>query len=83
MLLACLSMAAAFVPVRAQSTTVPRYDIPAGTLDQALNHFAADAGITLSIDGALTAGKHSSGLSGSYSVPDGLKALLAGGSRHP
>lgn len=85
MLLACLSMAAAFVPVRAQSTTAPvqpqaslRYDIPAGTLDQALNHFAADAGITLSIDGALTADKHSSGLSGSYSVPDGLKALLAG-----
>ncbi|MBH2867115.1 TonB-dependent siderophore receptor [Serratia marcescens] len=54
------------------------YHIPAGELDGALNAFAARAGIALSVDGTLTAGKHSPGLSGSYGVDDGLNALLAG-----
>lgn len=54
------------------------YHIPAGELDGALNAFAARAGIALSVDGALTAGKRSPGLSGSYGVDDGLNALLAG-----
>ena len=39
--------------------------------------YAARAGIALSVDGALTAGKRSPGLSGSYGVDDGLNALLA------
>lgn len=59
-------------------TTAMRHEIAAGTLDQTLNRFAAAAGITLSIDGALTAGKTSPGLSGSFGVRDGLAALLAG-----
>ncbi|MBX9331922.1 TonB-dependent receptor plug domain-containing protein, partial [Serratia marcescens] len=54
------------------------YHIPAGELDGALNAFAARAGIALSVDGTLTAGKRSPGLSGSYGVDDGLNALLAG-----
>ncbi|WP_213977437.1 STN domain-containing protein, partial [Serratia marcescens] len=54
------------------------YHIPAGELDGALNAFAARAGIALSMDGTLTAGKRSPGLSGSYGVDDGLNALLAG-----
>lgn len=62
----------------AQASAAVRHEIPAGTLDQALNRFAATAGITLSIDGALTAGKTSRGLSGSFGVRDGLAALLAG-----
>ncbi|QVV80295.1 TonB-dependent siderophore receptor, partial [Serratia marcescens] len=48
------------------------YHIPAGELDGALNAFAARAGIALSVDGTLTAGKRSPGLSGSYGVDDGL-----------
>ncbi len=82
-LLACLSMALApawaqegAAPARAQASV--RYDIPAGTLDQVLNRLATSAGIWLSFDGALTAGKTSAGLSGSYSVPAALKAVLAG-----
>ncbi|WP_169728575.1 TonB-dependent receptor [Comamonas composti] len=55
-----------------------RHEIPAGTLDQALNRFAATAGITLSIDAALTAGKLSQGLSGNFGVRGGLLLLLAG-----
>ncbi|WP_265422923.1 STN domain-containing protein, partial [Aeromonas salmonicida] len=36
------------------------------------------AGIALSVDGKLTAGKHSPGLKGNYSLDQGLNALLAG-----
>lgn len=54
------------------------YAIPAGNLDQALNRFASEAGILLSADGQLTAGKHSPGLNGSYAVDEGLARLLAG-----
>ncbi|KIY41895.1 ligand-gated channel [Pseudomonas sp. 10-1B] len=54
------------------------YAIPAGGLDQVLNRFASEAGILLSADAQLTAGKRSAGLNGSYSVEDGLARLLAG-----
>lgn len=54
------------------------YAIPAGALDQALNRFAREAGILLSADGQLTAGKRSPGLEGRYGVEDGLARLLAG-----
>ncbi|MFJ4067729.1 TonB-dependent siderophore receptor [Pseudomonas sp. NPDC089996] len=54
------------------------YAIPAGSLDQALNHFASQSGILLSADAILTTGKRSPGLSGTYSVKDGLAQLLAG-----
>ncbi len=62
----------------AAPTPVRRYDIPAGTLDEALNRYAASAGILLAIDGAATAGKTSAGLAGHYDTEDGLAALLAG-----
>ena len=54
------------------------YAIPAGGLDQALNHFASQSGILLSADAHLTTGKRSLGLSGTYSVKEGLAQLLAG-----
>lgn len=82
-LLACLSIA--FAPAWAQDGTAPtraeasvRYDIAAGTLDQVLNRLATSAGIWLSFDGALTAGKTSAGLAGSYSLSGALQAVLAG-----
>ena len=86
-LLACLAigMVATSTLAKAQATAAPSspaatvyYDLPAGTLDQVLNRFATSAGILLSIDGALTAGKSSPGLQGSYDVQGGLTALLAG-----
>ncbi|QUG74346.1 TonB-dependent siderophore receptor [Erwinia sp. E602] len=54
------------------------YQIAAGDLDAALNQFAATAGLTLSVDAALTRGKTSPGLNGSYAPEQGLQALLAG-----
>lgn len=54
------------------------YAIPAGPLDQALNRFASEAGILLSVNAQLTADKRSLGLDGSYSIEEGLARLLAG-----
>lgn len=63
----------------AQAASAARaYRIAAGSLDQALNAFASAAGVALSADAALTAGKHSAGLDGRYGVADGFAALLAG-----
>lgn len=85
-LMACLAMSAA-VPVHAQvSQTMPaaqplgpvQVQISADSLDQVLNRFAAAAGVMLTIDGALTAGKRSEGLRGSFDVKSGLAAILAG-----
>ncbi|MCY1275326.1 Ferripyoverdine receptor [compost metagenome] len=67
--------------VQAQSAASQQtrsYAIPAGPLDQALNRFASEAGILLSANATLTAGKHSPGLSGAYAVDEGLARLLAG-----
>ncbi|QDG57965.1 TonB-dependent siderophore receptor [Pseudomonas sp. NIBRBAC000502773] len=54
------------------------YNIPAGSLDQALNQFASASGILLSVDASLTQGKRTTGLLGSYGVGSGLERLLAG-----
>ncbi|MFT0531582.1 TonB-dependent siderophore receptor [Castellaniella hirudinis] len=53
-------------------------DIPAGTLDQVLNQFAANTGFLLVIDASLTAGKTSPGLSGTHTPAEGLALILAG-----
>ncbi|MGT2491974.1 STN domain-containing protein [Cupriavidus basilensis] len=54
------------------------YDIAPGTLDQVLNRFAGRAGVELAADAALTRGKTSVGLSGSFTVHEGFARLLAG-----
>jgi len=54
------------------------YQIPAGSLDGALNAFARRAGVLLSFDPQLTAGLRSSGLAGQYPVQQGFAQLLAG-----
>ncbi|KAF7598188.1 MAG: TonB-dependent siderophore receptor [Candidatus Dactylopiibacterium carminicum] len=68
-------------PGNAQAQTIQsarHYEIPAGPLDQALNRFAAEAGILLTIDASLTAGKQSTGLKGDTSPAAGLQKLLQG-----
>lgn len=66
-------------PALAQAEVAKRFDVPAGSLDDALNTLARQAGITLSFDPAVVAkGKTSPGLKGSYSVQAGFAALLAG-----
>ncbi len=54
------------------------YQIPAGSLDSALNTFAQRAGVLLSFDPQLTAGRSSAGLKGQYPVQQGFAQLLAG-----
>lgn len=54
------------------------YAIPAGPLDQALNQFALKAGILLTVDGKLTAGRQSPGLNAQTSLDEGFRQLLRG-----
>ncbi len=71
--------AVAPLPVRAQAAAPAHgYDIPADTLENALNRFGREAGILLSFPTELTAGLRSNGLRGSYTVQAGLDSLLAG-----
>lgn len=66
--LACLS-----TPTLAES-----YDLPAAPLASTLNRIASEAGIVLSIDPALTAGKHAQPLEGDYDALGALSAALRG-----
>lgn len=54
------------------------YKIPAGSLDAALNTFAAQAGVHVDYSTGLVAGKTSRGLSGRYAPADALRTLLRG-----
>lgn len=62
----------------AQAAATRSYDIPAGTLEDALGRFGREAGIVLSFRPDVTAGLQSNGLRGAYGVRGGLDALLAG-----
>lgn len=80
----CLAIAlasgvsAAPVSLAAEVVAPKSYQIPAGPLGEALARFAAEAGISLSYEPALTQGKRSAGLQGSYNVAGGLAQLLVG-----
>lgn len=54
------------------------YDIPAGSLTQALNSFAQTAGVLLSFEPELTTGKTTKGIKGQYNIKQGFDALLQG-----
>ncbi len=54
------------------------YDIAPGTLDEVLTSFARQAGVLLSFEPSLVAGKASAGLSGEHSPQSGFAALLTG-----
>lgn len=71
-----LAPAAQAQPATSQQTHT--YAIPAGPLDQALNRFASEAGILLSVNAQLTAGKRTVGLNGAFGIETGLSRLLSG-----
>jgi iron complex outermembrane receptor protein len=48
------------------------YQVPAGSLSDALTRFAGLAGVNLSVDPALVSGRTSAGLSGDYGVEEGF-----------
>lgn len=68
------------LPVVAETvlSEVQQFNIPAGNLDQVLNHFGLEAGLELYLDGSLLQGQTSRGLNGQYSALDGLRTLLQG-----
>lgn len=52
------------------------YNIPAGPLNAVIARFAAESGVYIAADGALTAGKTSPGLQGTLAAQDALNRLL-------
>jgi iron complex outermembrane receptor protein len=76
--LGAAALAPVLVPVtaHAQAEAARAYDIPAGTLEDALSRFGREAGIMLSFKPEVTAGRTSNGLKGNYTARSGLDALL-------
>ncbi len=71
-----LCVLALSTPVQAQAPAA--FQVPPGPLAQALNQYASQAGVTLSLDARLVAGLQSRGLNGAYSVEQGFSRLLDG-----
>jgi len=65
-------------PAWAEEGARHNYQIPAGSLSAALNRFAAQAGVSLSVDPALVAGRNTAGLTGDYAPQEGFARLLQG-----
>lgn len=77
-LVALPMLSAPAVAQEANQQQVRHYDIPAGPVGTALNHFAAQASIYISGAGELGEGRRSEGLQGEYDVEEGLGRLLDG-----
>ena len=60
------------------ATALHTYDVPAGPLGKALGLFAAQSGIALAFDPALTEGKSSLALTGQYTPRVAAETLIAG-----
>lgn len=79
MLLATTMLGASAIfasPAMAQETR--SFDVPAGSLADALNRFARQAGVELAYPAQITQGKSNTALRGSYDVTEGLSRLLTG-----
>lgn len=74
---ALLSSMSVMSPVFAQTDT-HSYQLEAGNLSQVLNRFAAESGVVIYFDAAITRGKRAAGLDGDYSVEAGLQKILIG-----
>jgi outer membrane receptor for ferric coprogen and ferric-rhodotorulic acid len=73
-----LPLSVAFLPAaHAEEARIP-FEIPAGSLDAALSSFGRQAGVLLSVNAELTAGRTSPGVSGDYTANEALRRLLAG-----
>ncbi|WP_027599310.1 TonB-dependent receptor [Pseudomonas sp. MOIL14HWK12:I2] len=62
----------------AQEAARRHYEIPAGSLAQALTRFAAESGVNLAVDPGLVGKRNSAGLNGDFGVEEGFGRLLAG-----
>ncbi|WP_313441450.1 TonB-dependent receptor [Novosphingobium sp.] len=67
------------MPAHAQQAEVVRqYDIPAGSLAEALSRFADQSDVQISYEGRLTEGRETTGLRGRFLPRDALLRLLSG-----
>lgn len=76
-----LSFTALTGSMAAQADTVAQvhtFDIQAGALDTALTKFGQQAGIMVSVSGAVSREKQTAGVNGTYSTARGLQILLQG-----
>jgi len=73
-----LATATLAFPVTAAAQAVRIYDIPGGSLADAINSFGEQSGTQILYDAALTQGRSSQGLKGQFGVAEGLSRLLAG-----
>lgn len=55
-----------------------QYDIPTGSLAEALNRFAQQSGVAIVVDAAKVQGLRTQGLKGGYGVEEGFNLLLRG-----
>lgn len=62
----------------AEDSARRNYQVPAGSLSDALTRFAGLSGVNLSVDPALVGSRTSSGLSGEFAVEEGFARLLQG-----
>lgn len=72
---------ASFVPGNTYAQTAPatyHFDIPAGALSTALTRLASQAGVQLTANAELTAGKTTPALKGTMTTEQALERLLAG-----
>lgn len=78
----CLSLMLGFGAMAPQAALAEReqrsYKVPASDLGSALIRFASQAGVSVSVEPGLVSGRHSAGLSGTYSVDEGFARLLQG-----
>lgn len=75
---ACIAISAQdAIAVQANSASTSRYEVPSGTLDDALRAFADQSNIQLLYSPMLVRGKHSPGLRGDHARAAGLARLLS------
>ncbi len=60
------------------ASAAQHFSVPAGSLEDALNAYARQAGVLLTFAPALTRNQRSTGLNGDYSVSAGFAVLLSG-----
>lgn len=78
---ACAAMVGLAAPQAAWAQAAQgklQYDIPAGSLGEALNRFAQQSGVSVAVDASKLQGLKTQGLRGSYGVEEGFNLLLQG-----
>ena len=82
--LQCMALTPVVVnAAQAQTSTEQKsFKIPAGPVGAAITRFSGEAGVVVSFDANLAAGRNTSGLNGVYSIEQGFAVLLKGSGLH-